>query len=156
MLSYTCTSRLPQRQSESLKQKKSMAIIYGEWLNSMEWNYYCTFTTRYSLSQKAARSLMKNLNSFLTEELSFKPTIFWVAEPFDNKYGYHVHALLKVQGKPGSDLVYYIKKAWQIVSKGKYGNEYNYTVIKPYISNLGGNYYVAKYLHRYNADYDIT
>ena len=85
-----------------------------------------------------------------------KPTIFWVAEPFDTKYSYHLHALLKVPGKPASNAAYYIKKAWQVVSKGKYGKEYNFTVIKPYDANLGGNYYVAKYLHRYNAEYGFA
>lgn len=156
MKNYTSTFRLPPRQNERLNQNKSMAVIYGEWLNTMEWDFYCTFTTRYSMSREAARNSMYRLNNFLTEQYCFKPTIFWVAEPFDTKYGYHLHALLKVQGKPTSNLAHYIKKAWQIVSKGKYGKEYNFTVIKPYDANLGGNYYVAKYLHRYDSDYGFA
>ena len=155
MHSNTCTSLLPLKQ-ERLTQKKSMAAHYGDWLNTMEWDCYCTFTTRYSMSMEAARKSIERLNDFLTKQYGSKPTIFWVAEPFDIKYGYHLHALIKMQGKPTSNLAYYIKKAWQIVSKGRYGKEYNFTVIKPYVATLGGNYYVAKYLHRYNAEYGFA
>ncbi len=156
MKQHTCTFRLPPKQNERGTQKKSMATHYGDWLNTMEWDFYCTFTTRYSMSMQAAMHSIERLNSFLTEQYGSKPTIFWVAEPFDTKYGYHLHALIKVPGKPVANAAYFIKKAWQVVSKGKYGKEYNFTVVKPYIAKLGGNYYVSKYLHRYNAEYGFA
>ena len=117
MQKHTCTSGFAQT------KKNTLINAYGNWLNNQEWDYYCTFTTRYTMSKEAARKSIERLSDFLTKQYGSKPIIFWVAEPFDTKYGYHLHALLKMQGKPTSNLAYYIKKAWQIVSKGKYGKE---------------------------------
>lgn len=155
MKNYTCTSRLPPRQKERFKQNIPTAAIYGDWLDKTEWSLFCTFTTRYSLTVKSARRSMQRFNEFLTTQYSFKTTIFWVAEPFDTGDSYHVHALLKVEGKATDNLIYYIKKAWQIVSKGKNGKEYHQTILRPYEPSKGAHFYVAKYIHRPGADYDI-
>ena len=79
---------------------------------------------------------------------------FWVAEPFDTKYGCHLHALIYLGNKKLTSISD-IKDAWQIVSKGKGQKEYNNTTIKDYIPNKGGHFYFAKYLHLPNTDYDI-
>lgn len=155
MKNYTCTSRLPPRQKERLNQNKPMAVIYGDWLNKTEWTYFCTFTTRYSLSVKSARRAMIRLNDFLITQYSFKTKIFWVAEPFDTGDSYHLHALLKIEGKATENLKYYIKKAWQIISKGRYGKEYHQTILRPYEPSKGAHFYMAKYLHRPDSDYDV-
>jgi len=155
MKNSTCTFSLPQKQRNRFTQK-SMAIHYGEFLNTLPWDYFCTFTAPYSLSEKAARRSMGKLKSQLTIQNGSEPTIFWVAEPFDSKHGYHLHALLRDTGKPEPGRVGIIKKTWQKVIKGKYGSENRFTTVLPYDPNLGGHYYVAKYLHRYNADYDFA
>jgi hypothetical protein len=155
MKKSTCTFPLPQEQSNRVKQK-SMAVHYGEWLNTMEWDFFCTFTTSYSLSKNAAINSMGRLKNHLSMQNGCEPTIFYVAEPFDSKYGYHLHALMKDNCKPGLERVSLIKEAWQRVSKGKYGKANKFTKIVPYDRNLGGNYYVAKYLHRYNAEYGFA
>lgn len=135
--------------------KKSMIDAYGNWLSSHRWTHFCTFTTRYKLSVNAARKSMERLHSFLTKQWGLKIKLFWVAEPFDTQYSYHLHALIEIAGKALSQFSYYIKKAWQIVSRGKGGKEYNFTVIKRYKPKLGANFYVSKYLQRQNADYDF-
>lgn len=155
MKNYTSTSRLPSRQKERFTQNKSNADAYGRWLDTNQWNLFCTFTTRYSLSVKSARRSMERLKEFLATQYSFKATIFWVAEPFDTGDSYHLHALLKIEGTATENLIYFIKKAWQIVSRGKNGKEYNQTVLRKYEPAKGAHFYVAKYLHRPNADYDI-
>lgn len=120
---------------------------YGEWLNSIDWGYFCTLTTHYPQSVASARRMMNKLHGLLSENKN-NPLIFWVAEPFDSLYGYHVHALIKVDSKNGFKA---IKKCWRIVSK----SNRNYTVIQKYIRDKGANFYVAKYLSRNSTDYDI-
>ena len=152
MLKHTCTSLLPKRQIESLKQKNNNVKNYGEWLNSIEWNYYCTFTSRYQLSIFSAQKAMERLFDNLVTNYGICQ-MFWVAEPFDTKYGYHTHALIKFSELQSKSMIPLVKKSWQIVSKGRGQKEYNNTIIKPYDKTLGGHFYVAKYLGRYNAEY---
>ena len=123
-------------------------------MNSMKWDYYCTFTMYYQLSKPAARRAIAGFQDIIKQQYLEPPTIFWVAEPFDTKYGCHLHALVEIKNKTPQTIVH-IKNAWQIVSKGKGLKEYNNTTIKNYYPLKGGHYYIAKYLHRYNADYDI-
>ena len=83
-----------------------------------------------------------------------KPTIFWVAEPFDTKYGCHIHALLLLPGKVKNSIID-IRNVWQVVSKGRGLREFNNTTIKPYDPIKGGHFYLSKYLHLQAADYDL-
>lgn len=152
MQNYTSTFLLP-KQKESLAPKKTLSVEYGDWLNTFQWHYYCTFTTRYQLSKPAARRSMARLQEVLYQQYMDKPTIFWVAEPFDTRYGCHLHALLHIKGKVPQTITH-IKNAWQIVSKGKGLKEYNNTTIKEYDPKLGGHYYVSKYLFKPYSDYD--
>lgn len=149
MKTYTCTSGIHKTQ----KKWKHWA----DWINTMDWNYYCTFTTRYPLSLKSARRLMERFYSFIKKSNN-KVKLFWVAEPFDLNVGYHLHALIDISDS-NSDITpnhfLTIKNVWQLLSKGGKGKENNYTVIKPYNKKLGGNYYVAKYMMQRDADYDL-
>ena len=154
MKSYTCTSLLPQRQKESVTKTPPISVSYGNWLNTMPWDYYCTFTTRYQLSKPAARRSMARLQDIIKRQYMDIPEIFWVAEPFDSKYGCHLHALVKITGKTPQTITH-LKNAWQIASKGRGLKEYNNTTIKDYDPQKGGHFYVAKYLQRHNADYDF-
>ena len=154
MLKHTCTSLLPKRQIESLKQKNNNVKNYGEWLNSLHWDYYCTFTTRYQLSVKSGRRSMIRLYNLLSERYGCTIKLFWVAEPFDTKYGCHVHALIEVGDKNAITIID-LKNAWQIVSKGKGKKEYNNTTIKDYDNGKGGHFYFSKYLQRQGVDYDV-
>jgi hypothetical protein len=145
MRSYTCTSGL---------HSNELIAAYGDWLNGMPWGFYCTLTTRYSMSIRSARRAAERLHSHLTKKLG-GIRLFWVAEPFDTKYGYHIHALVHFVNPILHNAIGLIKKAWLVVTKGKGGKEYNNTVIEPYQSELGANFYVSKYMLRYNSDYDI-
>jgi hypothetical protein len=75
--------------------QKSELDSYAEWINQTDWSFFCTFTTHYELTLPSARRLMerthqKYLNYFGECQL------FWVAEPFECKEGFHTHGLLKV------------------------------------------------------------
>lgn len=143
--SYTCTSGL---------QSSNRNIAYAEWLNTMDWGFYCTLTTRYSMSMRSARRAAERLYSHLQKNIE-GIRLFWVAEPFDTNYGYHIHALIQFSNSTSKNAIGLIKKAWQVVTKGNRMKEYNNTVIEPYNSELGANFYISKYLLRSNSDYDI-
>jgi hypothetical protein len=149
----TCTLLLPKQKKERIV-KPSIPAAYGNWLNSIHWDFYCTFTTRYPMGVDSARRTMDRLQSILERKYNEKPTIFWAAEPFDTKYGCHVHALIEIKSKT-PQTIKHIKDAWQIASNCKRLREYNNTTIKPYDPLLGGHFYVSKYIHRFNADYNI-
>jgi hypothetical protein len=103
---------------------------------------------------KSSRRAMERLHSHLSTYYG-KVTLFWVAEPFDTKYGYHTHALIYVENPLVKSVKALIMNAWQVVSSGKGGKSSNHTVLKHYDKKLGGNYYVAKYMFNKNADYDL-
>lgn len=145
MRPYTCTFGITSNQ---------ISIQYANWLNRQDWGFYCTLTTRYPLSMRAARRAAERLYSYLQKRIGGLK-LFWVAEPFDAKNGYHIHALLNFNNPVLKNARELIKKAWQVVTKGKGGKEYNNTVIQPYNKELGANYYVSKYMMRDNSDYDI-
>jgi hypothetical protein len=130
-------------------------IEYGNWLNTMDWNCFCTLSTSYFLTMKQARRAADRLHSFLNTNYG-NAKIFWVAEPFDSNVGCHVHALVSFNSSSViKDMVSIIKRAWQVVTKGNRGKKHNHTVIRPYESSLGANFYVSKYMLRNNSDYDI-
>ena len=152
MPTNTCTSGLSK--SKPVNRKKTLVAAYGNWLNSLTWNYYCTFTTRYQMTTKSARRSMQRFHEHLSTHYNCKPVIFWVAEPFDTKYGCHLHALIEVENT-FSVTKKHLRDAWQVVSKGKGLKEYNNTTIKNYDPVKGGHFYFSKYLQREGIDYDI-
>ena len=103
---------------------------------------------------KQARRAMERLYNFLKENYG-NVRIFWVAEPFDARHGYHTHALVYLDQPIGRSLRTLLRKAWQIVTKGNGGKENNHTVLKPYEEEKGARFYVSKYMLRKDADYDI-
>lgn len=148
----TCTSGLSK--SKPLSRCKSLINDYGIWLNSYHWDYYCTFTTRYQLSKNAARTMMGKMCLQMKEKHNIEPVIFWVAEPFDTKYGCHLHALVNIANKAIITKID-LKNIWQVVSRGKGKKEYNNTTIKDYDPLMGGHFYISKYLQRPGLEYDL-
>ena len=143
---------------------------YANWLDTMPWDFFCTFTTRYSLTIPQARKAMERLYPRTFDYGG--STLFWCAEPFDTKCGYHIHGLIRLDDrshkyhKNDFDL---IKESWRVVSKArieKYtcidydgvveGQEYdNATVLRRYNRKIGASGYVSKYITKYRATYDI-
>lgn len=133
--------------------EREVVIGWANWLNTMNWHFFSTFSTAYPLSANSARKAMERLYSLVKLKYG-DARIFWVAEPFDSKYGYHTHALVHFNN-PMENSKELLNKAWQTVTKGKGGKEYNHTVLMPYDKSLGANYYILKYMTRNNAGYDI-
>jgi hypothetical protein len=138
-MKYTSTSLLPR--------------AYGEFLEKTSWTYYCTLTTSYSLTLNSARKSVERLHESLTCTFRIDNEIFWIAEPFDSKYGYHLHALIKLNCLNPLDQKNTLNKAWQHVTRGSYGKAYNRSIFAPYKPNTGGNFYVSKFVGRNDIEY---
>jgi len=133
---------------------------YANYLQTFNWDFFATFTTRYSLTLPSARRVMERLHSRAANKYG-GIRLFWVAEPFDCKDGYHTHALVflkdrllkEIPVKPEVDFTC-LKQSWDIVSKSS-PVDTNWTTLKRYDPELGACGYVGKYILKKNSDYDL-
>lgn len=133
---------------------------YANWLESMEWDFYCTFTTDYELTLKSARRLMGRLHKKLNDNFS-RSNFFWVAEPFDLKEGFHTHGLLKFHDRSyrnttvtdGRSLDFeLLRKSWIKVNPKSRGC---FASLERFQPARGATSYVGKYLNKHRSDYDF-
>ncbi len=144
-MKHTSTSSLP------LSQR--LVVEYGDFLGQTNWTFYCTLSTYYPLSVKSAKRYIEAMNELLKSNFNLINQIYWVAEPFDSKYGFHIHCLVKFECANPQKRKKELIKAWQIVTKGSCGKNYNWTSITPYNANLGGKYYVVKGISKNEVEY---
>jgi hypothetical protein len=144
-MKYTSTSSLP------LSQR--LFNEYGNLLGQTNWTFYCTLSTQKSLSIKSAQRYIERTHEQLQTNYNLETQMYWVAEPFDSKYGYHLHCLVKFNCEDPHKYKKELIKAWQIVTKGSYGKKYNWTSIVPYDANLGARYYMIKWIGRNDVEY---
>jgi len=123
---------------------------YGNWLNGYNWQYFGTFTTGYEMTIRTARRSMEGLFRELLK--AGKTNMFWVAESFELKDGYHTHALLSVP-----EVLQYknIIDIWQKVSGGSSRGVWNRIDLQKYNKARGAGYYVSKYVTKRLTDYDF-
>lgn len=77
------------------KLKNQSLDSYTDWINSINWSFFGTFTTGYSQTLSSSRRLMERTHKAYKDYLG-DCLFFWVAEPYELKDGYHTHGLLKV------------------------------------------------------------
>ena len=131
----------------------------GKYLNDVKFNYFCTFTTPYKMTLASARRAVERFGK-LIEKYYPKFFMFWSAEPFDLKEGYHLHSLIKTNSDK-TTTTYLDKKAinevWQIATKGSsIKAKSNRVDIKKYKIGKKGSNYFCKYINRPHSDYDIV
>lgn len=126
----------------------SYSDVFGGFLEQTEWTYWCTFTTKWELTLPSARRMASKIYTKFCGAIGQgdlfqleNPAMFWAAEPFDLRNGYHIHALIRT----GAD-------AKQIYEwcKEKYGRA---QVIK-FQPNKGATSYCGKYITKRLSDYD--
>jgi hypothetical protein len=144
-MKYTSTSSLPLT--------KRVVDEYGNFLGQTNWTFYCTLSTRYSLSDVSAKRYIEATHELLQLKFNLNTQIYWVAEPFDSKYGFHLHCLVKFNCEEPHKHKKELIKAWQIVTNGSCGKKYNWTNIVPYDPKLGGRFYVVKGIGRDDVEY---
>lgn len=132
---------------------KNINQQYAKFLENKDcfnWKYYATGTTVYKLTLTSARKIMQQLHDILKEKGKIEAKIFFMSEPFDLKYGYHVHFLIDCDKSISKEM---IDSIWQIVTnRTKIKNRLD---IQKYIYGKGGAAYCSKYIGRFNADYDF-
>jgi len=123
----------------------------GNWLESMKWSYWVTGTTPYELTLKSARRAMEGVSKYI----DIPHRIFWVAEPFDCKEGFHCHYIIffdmPVQTKLFDMTWHIVLQSWR-KSTGCKSARIHAT---KYRKNGGVTKYVAKYITKNLSDYDI-
>lgn len=125
---------------------------YATWLETIKWNKFATFTTPYEMSLRSARRIMERYHGKLKIE-GQESWMFWVAEKFKLKDGYHMHALLKVDFPWDNELLWML---WQDVSvyKGQ-SSKYNRCDIQNRNFKKKAGSYLCKYLLKNTSDFDI-
>jgi len=149
-----------------LSKKKKDQKAYVDWLESFEWNFFITPTTRYQLTLKSARRAIERYHKFMSADTKQNCTIFWVAEPFEVKDGFHIHALMSVPDhfheRPYFDV---IRENWQKVT-GSWGcvinengmkvkKKANFIDVQRYDPKRNAGEYCLKYILKEGSDYDI-
>lgn len=143
---------------------------YAEWIESMEWDFYMTLSTGYQMTLKSARRAADRFHKIAARNIG-QNRLFWVAEPFDLKDGYHIHALVKFacerlknqstrhQGAKVSLDWIGVRRSWSIAAGNKSykakGADGVRADIQRYIPSYGANYYLGKYMQKEQADYDL-
>jgi len=152
---------------------KNIKTSYAEWLNSFEWDYFVTLTTHYELTLKSARRLAERWHEKMRKH-DFEPILFWVAERFETKDGYHIHGLLKLNRKLKKHEFVFITELYQIVSGACSVNDLTSTInnkekrkklswnridLSRYLESKNGGAYCTKYVLQEQqnklAEYDI-
>lgn len=112
-------------------------------LDTIDFRYFCTFTTSKPISLNSTRRIAENVAKFV--DAGRTSTMFWAAEPFDVREGYHFHALLRT---PVHSLEIF---NWYFPRYGRC------QIIDNYQTERGqaASYYIAKYINKKLSDYDI-
>ena len=82
----------------------------------MRWTWFATFTTPYELTLKSARRLVERTGK-AWQKLDPTCRIFWVAERFEVKDGYHLHAL--VYARNGEKMFGEFCQVYQAMARGR-------------------------------------
>lgn len=130
--------------------KIQIADEYANFVAKQPWDYFVTFTTRYELTLKSTRRLMNRFIDRTNKMSNTEQSLFWVAERFECKDGFHAHGLLnsKVEFK---ELV----EAYQVVTGSKRNGDWSAITLKKYNKAQAAAKYCSKYILKHYADYDF-
>jgi len=136
-----------QTKSDPLKQ------AWGSWLDGREWQLWTTLTTGRELTLPGSRRAINKLAGYLKQH-HYPAEIFWAAEPFDLKEGYHLHSLVRFTDLTVMDdnkqAYGNLINGWRQITGDKSARIYS----ERYQPDKGANYYLAKYMQKNRSDYD--
>jgi len=152
-------SNLDKIEAKEPHRKQIVQESYSNWLESMDWDFFCTYTTNYELTLKSARRIMERYHKKLKANYS-DTRFFWVAEPFDCKEGFHTHALLYFNDRnyknisiSNRSLDFELgRKSWSAVNPNSANS---YCKLERFKPSRGATSYVGKYMNKYRSDYDL-
>lgn len=132
--------------------------VWSEYIETIPWNFFCTFTSSYELSLKSARRVMEKYHAKMTIA-GRDDWMFWVAEKFKLKDGYHLHALIKTSLPWDKESLWLL---WQDVSvysgqvsKRSDGKVFNRCDIQKRNFKKRAGSYMCKYLTKSVSDFDF-
>ncbi len=135
------------------KPEKQLLNAWGDFLDSIDWTSFGTFTSYYSLSKNGARLKMERMTEILKPEQPDIFRMFWVAEAFVSKE-YHIHALIKLDHPPIAASAIIIN-AWHKVCPPAGYKMHNRVLVEEYDQTKGGRFYLAKHINSPNVEYGI-
>lgn len=126
----------------------------ANFLDNHPWHLWTTLSTEYGLTMKSARRSMERMSDRVAKDIG-QHSVFWAAEPFDVKEGYHIHSLWQfdaVNWKSDNKSMYkQFVGAWRTISAIDRANVYS----ERYDKGKGAHHYCAKYISKNLSDYDI-
>ena len=117
---------------------------FAGFLDVVDFDYFATFTTRKPIGLNATRRIAENVCRFLGADKGIS-SVFWAAEPFDVREGYHFHALIKTPIHQMEIYDYYFDRhgRCQII------------VNRDPAVKRAASYYLTKYITKKCSDYDF-
>lgn len=148
--------------SNNLDSTKNVdrADAWAGWLQDQSWERFCTFTTGYELTLPGARRLMERFHDRISHKVFNDPVrLFWVAERFETKDGYHTHGLLDYNvaeaEQGGWDAMEVMTESYQIVSAARKHDKRYRVSLSRYNASRSAGRYCSKYLLKRYADFDM-
>ena len=153
-----------QRVTFQDRTKEAMAGF----LDKISFDYFCTFTTRRPVSLYATRRIAEKVCDRV--QAGSTSSVFWCAEEFDVRDGFHFHALMKMPGHlkhtQYRDTLFHgreeLKSQYQSFGKVDLFNWYHSRYGRCQIIDnrepdrqLAASHYVSKYVTKKITDYDF-
>lgn len=149
-----------EKNDELIKQ------AYIDWLDSMEWSFWCTLTTPYELTVKSARRAILRYHAILSRISNKRCRIFFVLEPFGIKEGMHIHCLISMPDKYHEpDYYQQMVDSWQLCTgrykrvkdeRGCWVEQQKARIdLKRYRKDIKATGYCSKYMMKDDIDYDL-
>ncbi len=134
---------------------------WDEYLTSVDWQRFCTFTTGYPLSLDSARRLMERFTDRIVNRIfNDLDTIkfFWCSELHRTRDSYHCHGLLQYDPdiEKSFDVLPVLNESYQIVTGGRNTGKTHRAQFRRYNSNQHAARYCAKYLTDKYHDFDLV
>lgn len=124
-------------------------IEFSTWLKDQHFDTFATFTTKQELTLQGSRRMAERFhNNFDMLKM------FWAAEPFDIRNGFHFHALLNTKNEFGMTN-YQRKQLWDYWTNER---EYGISDFTKITKEFGADWtteYITKYIAKSLTDYDF-
>ena len=141
----------------SANLKPDIIKCWADFLDQREWQLWTTLTTGHELTLPGARRSINKLSEALKQH-KYPAQIFWVAEPFDTKEGFHIHALLSFaeldKSDDNSEAYKTLVNKWRDITADQTARIFSERY-KDKDHGGGANSYVGKYMMKNKCDYDF-
>lgn len=130
-------------------------LAYATMLQEHHWDFFVTYTTEHKFTLPAARTLMEKYHKVLKK---YDGSMFWVAEEYGEKEGFHIHALIAIRKSSKVIAIQgnqYFKNLWNNLVAEQYGDSKAHIDVQQYERTKAAASYVTKRLVSVNVDYDF-